>query len=178
MDKIISQNSLNYKGKVDLYFLKKGKEIHLATLNEGLAGISDLFTRAVLGYPTDNYRPYYVDLFNEDGESMLFSPAEVRASSYGIISGETGDDAYMNGWKYPVFDALIMTENMVDIKDGIAYLVVMSKNYTKLARVAINIDYEALDNPDPDLPILKLRAGNNILVRWSMYLSNRLKEDE
>lgn len=177
MSNILSQNNICYEGKVDLFIVKGKKQIHLTTLNEGLFGISQLFTRACLGYQTQDYRPWYVDMKNQDGQSMLYAMAEVRATSFDTISGQTGDDAYLNGWKYPVFDALITTENLVEIQNGICYLYLYSKNQTPLARVAINIDQGALDNQNGDIPTLRLRSGNNILIRWSMYLSNRTKED-
>lgn len=177
MSTILSQNALCYEGKVDLFIIKGNKEIHLTTLNEGLWGISELFTRSVLGYPTQDYRPWYVDLRNQNGQSMLYGMAEVRASSFDTLSGQTGDDAYLNGWKYPVFDALITTENMVSIEQGTAYFYLLSKNYSPLARVGINIGQASLESGTENLPTLKLRDGNNILVRWSMYLSNRKRED-
>lgn len=177
MTNVISNNSICYEGKVDLYIIKKDKEIHLTTLNEGLIGISELFTRSCLGYPTTDYRPWYVDMRTEGGQSMLYAVAEVRATSFDSLSGQTGADAYLNGWKYPVFDALITTENLIDIQNGTCYFYLLSKNMTPLARVAIQVDAGALDNENSEIPTLRLRGGNNILVRWSMYLSNRTKED-
>lgn len=177
MNEVFSQNNLNYFGKVDLYIIKNKKEIHLATLNEGLIGISELFTRAVLGYSVNDFRPWFVDLVSTDGTSMLYEPAEVRAASFDVIDGQTGDDSYLNGWKYPVLDALILSENIVNISSGLAYIYLLSKNKTQLARVEINIEYDSLEPEESDLPTLNLKSGNNILVRWSMYLSNKQKEN-
>jgi len=177
MTGVLSKNVLCYEGKVDLYIEKNGKELHLATLNEGLSGVSELFTRAALGYKTDEYRPWYVDVRTTQGYTILYDLVEVRASSFDIVSGETGEDAYMNGWRYPVFDALITTENIVEIGNGVCYIYLLSKNYTELARVAINIDDGTLEDNPSDIPTLGLREGNNILIRWAMYLSNRTKGD-
>ena len=163
-------NSLCYKGKVDLYIQKKNnKEIHIATLNEGLQGISELFTRACLGYDTSKYIPKQVDLINENDVSVLVKPADIRAISFDVVSS----DDYMNNWKYPIFDALILTENMLDLQSGDYYLILLSENKTKLARVGIHISKNDSSESEHDFPIMTLSTGNNILVRWSMYLSNK-----
>ena len=173
-----TNNSLAYKGCVDIFIQKKNnKQIHVATLNSGLQGISELFTRIVLNYPTDDYIPWYIDLQNSGESSILYNPAEIRARSYGIIKN---DSSYL-GWKYPVFDALIKTEDIQsDVESGKYYLVLLSHNYTPLARVEIGVDISTLtsrqDNPN-DIPVLGLRSGNNILIRWSMQLSNMQKEN-
>lgn len=163
-------NSICYKGKVDLYIQKKNnKEVHIATLNEGLQGISELFTRACLGYDTSNYVPKKVDMVDDAGSSVLIKPADVRAVSFDVISSND----YMNGWKYPIFDVLILTENMLDLSSGDYYFVLLSANNTKLAKVGIHISKSNEQDSETDFPTLTLQTGNNILIRWSMYLSNK-----
>lgn len=182
MSDIFSGNNLTYQGKVELFLiLKNGKEVKFATCNEGLAGIADLFTRACLGYPTENFRPFYVDIVNCDsGESGLLDLVPLRASSYGVIKqSEIVDpaDSYIVGWKYPTFDALVTTENIINISSGNYYIYLLSKEKTKLARVKISVDRDSLNPSSSDVPTLNLRAGNNILIKWHMYLSNRTEED-
>lgn len=164
-------NSLCYKGKVDLYIQKKNnKEIHIATLNEGLQGISELFTRACLGYDTSKYVPKKIDLLNDNETSVLIKTVDLRAASFDVVNDST---SYMNNWKYPVFDALILTENMLDLNSGDYYLVLLSDNDTKLARVGIHISKNDSSTSQKNFPIMTLNSENNILVRWSMYLSNK-----
>ena len=181
MEQVISGNNLSYMGKVELFLLKQDKQIKFATFNEGLAGIAELFTRACLGYPTQNYRPYYVDIRNEDtNESALSELAELRASSFDTIKEKDIEDiekdGYILGWKFPVFDALIENENIINIDTGYYYIVLLSLNRTPLARVRIKVDKDSLSSKGT-IPTLSLRSGNNILVKWSMYLSNRKEED-
>jgi hypothetical protein len=181
MNQILSGNNLTYHGKVELYLiLKNGKEMKFATCNEGLAGIADLFTRACLGYPTELYRPYFVDITTESGESNLLEPVELRASTYGVIKSSevvNSSDNYIVGWKYPIFDALVTTENIVEIGSGVHYIYLLNKNKGKLARVKINVDQDSLETSNGTIPTLGLREGNNILIKWYMYLSNRTEED-
>ena len=171
------ENEICYHGRVELIVGDDRTEIH----NEGLIGVSEIFTRAVLGYPVDLQRPYYIDFTDLSGNSVLFEPVEIRAASFDTIKQgniSTDEDKYILGWKYPVFDALVLAENILDLGVGERYIYMYSKNKTPIARVKINVISETEGSEIEGVPTLVLRSGNNILVRWSMYLSNRLREDE
>ena len=113
MNEVTTINSICYQGKVDLYVLKKNdKQVHIATLNKGLIGISELFTRACLGYSVEDSRPKKLDLINQaTNKSALVNPVELRAASFNVIPNTLSNAPY-GGWKYPIFDALILTSNM------------------------------------------------------------------
>lgn len=188
MDKILSGNNLSYKGRVELFYVRGGKQYKAIACNAGMQGISELFTRACLGYTLTNYRPFAVNMISADeswepGSSVLGEPQKLRASTYDVIKEtdiESEDDAYLIGWKFPIFDALITTENMINVGSGNHYLQLLSLNGSELARVKIKIDVDSLDGSsqqEDTVPTLPLREGNNILVKWYMYLSNRTEED-
>ncbi len=163
--------SLQYQGIVQVSSENSEITIH----NEGMQGISELFTRGALGYPTANYRPYYIDIQDSDGKSKIYNKVEIRALSFGEITAdeiEKEEDAYLEGWKYPVFDALVLSDNF-SIEDiiGTRFLVLYSKNMRPIARVQIEIS----DHTDGEKFVVV--EGNNLLIRWFMYLSNRTEED-
>ena len=168
MNNVTTINSLCYMGKVDLYIQDKGKDIHLATLNKGEAGIAELFTRACLGYPTEKYRPYQIDLLSGN-TSMLIQPVQLRASTFDTIP-----DGTYAGWEYPIFDGLILTSNLLEIQEGVAQIKLQSSEGINLASIDIYITKGSTNHET--LPTLHLTKNNNILIRWSMYLSNKVEE--
>lgn len=186
MNNVISGNNLSYMGKVELYYVRGGKQFKAVTCNAGLQGISELFTRACLGYTLNKYKPFAVNMVMADEDwnpvqSVLGEPQQLRASTYDVIRPtdiKKEEDSYLIGWKFPIFDALITTENMINVSSGNHYLQLVSANGTELAQVKIKIDVGSLDGGENDgIPTLPLREGNNILVKWYMYLSNRTEED-
>ena len=134
MSDVTTINSLCYQGKVDLYIQSKNKkEIHLATLNKGLKGVSELFTRACLGYDTSKYRPSKLDVKNSSDQSVLIQPVMLRASTFDFISsGEYSQ------WSFPIFDALILTTNMQAIETGV-YKLVLESEESEIAEVQLYI---------------------------------------
>ena len=164
-------NTLSYEGRVDLFVEKKNKTIHLATFNEGMEGISELFTRACLGYPLANWLPAFVDLTTSEGESVLHAPVQVRGASYGEMVDYADEDG--TKWKFPSFDAFIITSDIHTVlTSGDYYCVLLSAGGHKLARVKLGIDAGDAGTVTFS-PILTLNSGNNILIRWSLFITNK-----
>ena len=163
-------NLLTYHGKVDIYtILKSGKQIHTSTLNHGKQAISELFTRACLGYSVLGYIPKKLDITDLDGESILYSPIELRAASYQVVE----DGGEYDGWKYPTFDALVLRE---DISTELSnqptqyHFNLLTSSNEILAQITVTI--QSANTAGDAENTLYLRDGNSILIRWSLFITN------
>lgn len=164
-------NFLTYEGKVDIFTtLRNGKQIHLTTFNEGKQAISELFTRACLGYSLQDYIPRKLDITTTGGTSILYAPVDLRAASYQTVLDAQAPN---NGWKYPTFDALILTDDIsVELSSEVTeyYFKLLANNNVELAQISVNI--QKTDNVGNNANTLYVRSGNSILVRWSLFLTN------
>ena len=78
-----------------------------------------------------------------------------------------------NGWKYPTFDALILTDDIsVELSSEVTeyYFKLLANNNVELAQISVNI--QKTDNVGNNANTLYVRSGNSILVRWSLFLTN------
>lgn len=74
---------LNYIGVVEI----SDGESSVKIKNKGKIGVSELFTRAVLGYPLDNSRPAKLDILDkaDGGQSQLFQRTTIRSGTFEVI---------------------------------------------------------------------------------------------
>ena len=157
---------LGYKGIVEI----SDGISSIKTHNSGKSAVAELFTRAVLGYPSKNKRPSKLDILDENENSLLFDKSLVRSASFEIISSE---DEY-NGWMYPVLDIIILSENLNldDYSNGkVCYLVLYNDLDEEFARVQITIKPPVENKSNENT--LYYHFGNNILIRWYMYITNK-----
>ena len=158
--------------------------------NSGGVGVAELFTRAVLGYPSSKCKPTKVDIVLgtestlKDGEtisdlpSILFEKVPLKTCTFGVITEQTKDspDYQYNNWKYPILDILISADNIniTDYSTGRQCTVIL---YNDLDQVFASIEItiiEPIDNDfEDDGHTLYYHQGNNVLIRWYMYLTNR-----
>lgn len=160
---------LNYTGKIEI----SDGESTSVIKNSGKIGVSELFTRAVLGYPTSNSRPSKLDILDREqgGTSILFQQVGVRSGTFEIISDEQSE---YNGWKYPVLDILISGDNIniSDYSEGKdCYITLYNSVNQEFAKVKIKF-MEPTDS-DSEEGTFYYHSGNNILIRWYMYITNR-----
>ena len=173
-------NMFGYVGVVNITDGVQSIKVH----NAGGQGVAELFTRAVLGYPSGNCKPYDLDIVDgilesEDSlsehKSILFERERIKTSSFGVIQEEIGGQ--YDNWKYPILDIIVQADN-INISSyeypGKDCTIVLFNNMGQIfAYVPIKIIEPINNETNEQNDTLYYHQGNNILIRWYMYLTNR-----